>query len=206
MGMLFNTMVLLPFGIALAAYPFLDQRYGTMLLPFVAPVAAVLILLVILSWVFYARGESRKVVLALCIFAFLNIATFKNVFGFYDRIMTVREVAATISEQILPGDIIAQYREYDQGLPFYLERRIVLVDWVGELEFGSKRGDQSDWFLDTSGFLDRYWTSDERVLLVMREEQSLEFLEETGVTPVILFRSNGKIVVANKEMSPADEK
>ncbi|HPD97380.1 MAG TPA: glycosyltransferase family 39 protein [Synergistales bacterium] len=206
MGMLFNTMVLLPFGIALAAYPFLDQRYGTMLLPFVAPVAAVLIFLVILSWIFYARGESRKVVLTLCIFAFLNIATFKNVFGFYDRIMTARDVAATIREYILPGDIVAQYREYDQGLPFYLKQRIVLVEWVGELEFGSKRGDQSDWFLDTQGFLERYWKSDERVILVMREEQPLEFLEETGVTPVILFRSDRKIVVANKEMSSADEK
>lgn len=206
MGMLFNTMILLPFGVALAAYPFLDEKYGKMLLPFVAPVAAVLILLVVMSWVFYANGQSRKVVLALCIFAFLNIATFKNVFGFYDRIMTAREVAAAMREHILPGDIVAQYREYDQGLPFYLKHRIVLIDWKGELEFGSKRGDQSDWFLDTPGFLKRYWKSDERVLLIMRENQPLDFLENTGVTPVIVLEGNGKIVVTNREMRSSDEK
>jgi len=205
-GMLSNTMILVPFGIALAAYPFLDERYGRMLLPFVAPVAAVLVFLAFLSWVFYAKGQSRNVVLILCIFAFLNIATFKNVFSFYDHIMTAREVAASIREHLLPGDVVAQYREYDQGLPFYLKRRIVLIDWVGELKFGSKRGDQSDWFLDTPGFIEKYWRSDDRVLLVMRQEQSLDFLENTGVSPVVLIDANGKIVVTNKEMRTTDEK
>ena len=111
-----------------------------------------------------------------------------------------------MKEHILPNDIVAQYRDYDQGLPFYLKHRIVLIDWVGELDFGSKRGDQSDWFLDTPGFLERYWISDERVLLVVREEQSLDFLNATGVSPVILVEGNGKTVVTNKEMNPADEK
>lgn len=198
MGLFLNSLVLLLFGIAAAAYPFLDQRYGKELLPFVAPVAGVLILLVVLSWTYYLKGESRKVVLALCIFAFLNIATFKNVFAFYDRIMSARDLASAIREQVLPGDVVAQYRDYDQGLPFYLKRRIVLVDWWGELEFGSRRGDQSDWFLDPGGFIERYWDSDERVLLIMGEEQSTDFLETGGVPPRILERIGDKIVVTNK--------
>jgi hypothetical protein len=146
------------------------------------------------------------VVLVLCIFAFLNIATFKNVFSFYDRIMTAREVASEIQKHLMPGDIVAQYREYDQGLPFYLKRRIALIDWVGELEFGSKRGDQSDWFLDTRGFIKRYWLSDERVLLVLRDGQSLDFLADSGIIPVTVARGSGKIVVTNKEMKKSDEK
>ncbi len=137
-------------------------------------------------------------VLALCIFAFLNIATFKNVFGFYDRIMSARDLAAAIREHSLPGDVLAQYREYDQGLPFYLKRRIVLVDWVGELEFGANREDQSDWFLSAEGFLERYWVSEDRVLLILREGTSTEFLETGGVTPVVIAGAPGKIVVTNK--------
>ncbi|GAB6280472.1 MAG: glycosyltransferase family 39 protein [Thermovirga sp.] len=206
MGMLFNTMILIPFGVALAAYPFLDEKYGKMLLPFVAPVAAVLILLVILSWVFFAKGQSRNVVLALCIFAFLNIATFKNVFSFYDNIRSFASFATAVREHLLPEDIVAQYRAYDPGLSFYLERRTALVDWTGELDFGSKRGDQSDWFLDTPVFLERYWKSDKRILLVIRSEQSTDFLKETGVSPVVLVEGNKRTVVTNKEMKPADEK
>jgi 4-amino-4-deoxy-L-arabinose transferase-like glycosyltransferase len=198
MALLLNSLVLLLFGIAAASYPFLDERYGKELLPFVAPVVGVLVLLMVLSWTYYLKGESRKVVLALCIFAFLNVATFKNVFGFYDSIMSARGLASTIGEQILPGDVVAQYRDYDQGLPFYLKRRIVLVDWRGELEFGSRRGDQSDWFLDSEGFIERYWNSDERVLLIMGEEQSTDFLETGGVPPRILAQIGDKMVVTNK--------
>ncbi len=198
MGLLLNSLILVPFGVAAAAYPFLDERYGKVLLPFVAPVVAVLLLLVVLSWVYYARGESRKMVLALCIFAFLNIATFKNVFGFYDRIMSARDISSAIREHSLPGDVIAQYREYDQGLPFYLKQRIVLIDWLGELEFGANRGDQSDWFLNTEGFLQRYWVSDERVLLVLREGTSTEFLETNGITPRVIAETPGKILVTNR--------
>ena len=202
LGLHLNSLVLAPFGVAAAAYPFLDQRYGKELLPFVAPVAAVLILLVILSWAYYLKGESRKVVLALCVFAFLNIATFKNVFGFYDRIMSARDLASAIRNQARPEDVIAQYRDYDQGLPFYLKRRIVLVDWRGELKFGSERGDQSDWFLDQEGFLRRYWTSGERVLLVMRDEQDTAFLEDTGTIPIVLGRIGDKRLVTNKGDEP----
>lgn len=202
LGLLLNSLVLATFGVAAAAYPFLDQRYGKELLPFVAPVAAVLILLVILSWAYYLKGESRKVVLALCVFAFLNIATFKNVFGFYDRIMSARDLASLLRGHARPEDVVAQYRDYDQGLPFYLKRRIVLVDWRGELEFGSERGDQSDWFLDQEGFLRRYWTSGERVLLVMRDEQDTAFLEETGTIPIALGRVGDKMLVTNKGDEP----
>jgi 4-amino-4-deoxy-L-arabinose transferase-like glycosyltransferase len=198
MGLLLNSLILVPFGVAAAAYPFLDERYGKVLLPFVAPVVAVLILLVVLSWVYYLKGQSRRVVLTLCIFAFLNIATFKNVFSFYDGIKSARDLASVIRQHALPDDVIAQYREYDHGLTFYLKRRIVLIDWQGELAFGANRGDQSDWFLNTEGFIERYWTSDKRILLVMREEQSTDLFETRGVTPVVLAQVSGKLVLTNK--------
>jgi len=48
----------------------------------------------------------------------------------------------------LPEEIrIAEWRTFDQGLSFYTLRRTILVDNVGELEFGSALGDQSDFFL-----------------------------------------------------------
>ncbi|MBU0733564.1 MAG: glycosyltransferase family 39 protein [Proteobacteria bacterium] len=48
----------------------------------------------------------------------------------------------------LPPQIkIAEWRNYDQGLSFYSHRRTILVDNVGELQFGSTLGDHSDFFL-----------------------------------------------------------
>jgi len=48
----------------------------------------------------------------------------------------------------LPAQIkIAEWRNYDQGLSFYTQRRTILVDNVGELKFGSTIGDHKDFFL-----------------------------------------------------------
>lgn len=48
----------------------------------------------------------------------------------------------------LPAEIrVAEWRNYDQGLSFYSLRRTILVDNVGELEFGSALGNHKDFFL-----------------------------------------------------------
>jgi 4-amino-4-deoxy-L-arabinose transferase-like glycosyltransferase len=55
----------------------------------------------------------------------------------------------------LPAEVrVAEYNNYDRSLGFYLERRIVLIDEVGELAFGRARAeDEKDWFLDGLGSL-----------------------------------------------------
>lgn len=48
----------------------------------------------------------------------------------------------------LPREIrVAEWRTFDQGLSFYTRRRTILVDNIGELEFGSTLGDHREFFL-----------------------------------------------------------
>lgn len=42
---------------------------------------------------------------------------------------------------------VAEWRNFDQGLSFYTRRRTILVDNIGELEFGSQQGSQREFFL-----------------------------------------------------------
>jgi hypothetical protein len=61
-----------------------------------------------------------------------------------------RKVGGMLKEmpRPLPKEIrIAEWRTFDQGLSFYTRRRTILVDNVGELEFGSRLGDHSEFFL-----------------------------------------------------------
>jgi len=192
-----STAILLPFATALSAYPFFEERYGLMALPYALPVTAVLATLTGASWYFYAKTEPNRVVLAFCLLALLHTAVFKNAFGLYDQILTSRDLAHYLAAEVRTGDVVAQYREYDQSLPFYLERRIVLVDYLGELEFGALREDNTHWFLDSDRFIERYWKSPERVLLILREEQPLDFLEESGVPPHKIFDTPRRTVVTN---------
>jgi hypothetical protein len=48
----------------------------------------------------------------------------------------------------LPREIrAAEWRNYDQALSFYTGRRTILVDEIGELAYGSSRGNHEDYFL-----------------------------------------------------------
>jgi len=50
--------------------------------------------------------------------------------------------------QPLPAQVtVIHLKSYDQALNFYTGHRVVLVDQLGELDFGSHQGDQSLWFL-----------------------------------------------------------
>lgn len=56
----------------------------------------------------------------------------------------------------LPQEIrVAEWRTFDQGLSFYTQRRTILIDNIGELEFGSTIGDHSGFFLQGEESLKR---------------------------------------------------
>ena len=60
------------------------------------------------------------------------------------------------------------YDNYYQDLPVYLKRRITIVDWKGELEFGSEHEDTSAWMQPASAFWPRWLKNDHRMFAVMR--------------------------------------
>lgn len=199
-----GTAIMLPFALALAAYPFVDDKYGLALLPYAAPVSAILLALIGTSWYFYAKGRPEKVIAVFCIFALVHIGGLKHGFRLYDDLLSSRDLVEALEVHIQPGDVIAQFKEYDQGLPFYLERRIVLVEYMGELAFGALREDNTDWFPDFDGFREKYWQSPERVLLILRKDHIRRFREATGAPLTILTETPKRLVVINRE-SEAEE-
>ena len=42
----------------------------------------------------------------------------------------------SMREYVKPQDIIVSYSTYLQDIPFYLQRRIIITGWIGELEYG----------------------------------------------------------------------
>ena len=50
----------------------------------------------------------------------------------------------------------ACFGEYYQDLPVYLERRVTIVGWKGELEFGTRVEDTSRWMIDEETFWRRW--------------------------------------------------
>ncbi len=60
-----------------------------------------------------------------------------------------KRIAALIKAmpELPPDVLVAEWKTYEQSLGFYTRRRVILVDYRGELRFGSTIGDQYDYFL-----------------------------------------------------------
>lgn len=180
--LLWNSLLLVPFIGALLVYPFFNDRIAAgRLLPYSLPVAAALILFVFSGWHSFLRRNFRRLVLFLCVLSFANMFAFGRVFLLYDSLLTARELAGKIAEIRNEGDVVAQFANYDQGLPFYLKQRIVLVNYLGELEFGALQETDPSWFIDEKR-LAELWTGDRRVILVVDSDHKEYVEQRTGLS------------------------
>ncbi len=69
---------------------------------------------------------------------------------------SVKQLAIELKARLRPGDEVASYQEYYQDLPVYLEQRITVVDWGGELNFGNSVEDTKAWMTDGDTFWKRW--------------------------------------------------
>jgi 4-amino-4-deoxy-L-arabinose transferase-like glycosyltransferase len=106
-------------------------------------------------------------------FAFITVAVIAALFlielnAAAPRIDTksVKTLAMTLKPLLKPGDEVASYLTYYQDLPVYLERRIITVDWKGELDFGTTVEDTRAWMMDSAAFWKR-WAGPETIYLLM---------------------------------------
>ncbi len=198
--LLWNSLLLVPFIGALLVYPFVNDRIAAgRLLPYSLPVAAILILFVFSGWHSFLRRNFKRLAFFLCVLSFANMFAFGRVFLLYDSLLTARELAGRIAEIRNEGDIVAQFGNYDQGLPFYLKQRIVLVNYMGELEFGALQETDPSWFIRGEG-LPALWEGEKRVVLVINRDQKEYVAEQLGrPLPAPSFETEKRLVFVNRK-------
>ncbi|MFA0889408.1 MAG: glycosyltransferase family 39 protein [Synergistales bacterium] len=193
-----STLLVGLFSGALLAYPFFQDRFSPEeLLRVTVPLAGTLILMLLVVWASWKKNRPHAVVAALFIGAFGACLALKGGFGFYGTFLSAKETARIIETARRPGDMIVSYEDYDQGIPFYLKTRIVLVNWKGELEFGSGIGDQSEWFISREDFM-RLWESNRHMIVIFREKRYRDMLAKGVGNMRVLGRSNEAVVVTNR--------
>jgi hypothetical protein len=81
---------------------------------------------------------------------------------------SIKPIANVLNEIAKPEDEIAAYRTYPQDLPVYIGRRITVMGWSGELDFGRDAEPATkDWMFDDESELWRRWNSERTVYLVV---------------------------------------
>ena len=113
---------------------------------------------------------------------------------------SVKTLAATLKPLLKPEDQVATYKAYYQDLPVYLERRVIIVDWKDELDFGSRVEDVRPWMTDTEPFWKR-WKGPETIYL-LTEAETYDALrganQDIKLFPVA--RERDTVVVSNREV------
>jgi len=133
----------------------------------------------------------------MCVLAFVSTALFGKGFDLAAYRNSYREPAALISSQVGPDDVVASLRDTAQGLGFYLGRRIVLVDNMGELEFGALQEQDPRWFIDMDA-LCSLWSEPTRVFLLSDVRYTEELASLLGKGNIIeVGRTHYDVVLSN---------
>ncbi len=168
--------------------------------PHLASIVGVIILGAAAVWSLHRRFGPRGGFLALVAATVLFCIAGSSAMPHLDR-RSVKDLALTLKARLQPGDEVASYQTYYQDLPVYLERRITVVEWKGELAFGTTVEDTSEWMLDADAFW-RRWSGDRRIYLVTGGTVYQELLRSPGKRYFLIAQDKNNVILSNKEDAP----
>jgi 4-amino-4-deoxy-L-arabinose transferase-like glycosyltransferase len=96
-----------------------------------------------------------------------------------------------------PGDRLAMYNHYTQGIPFYAEQRTIMVGRVGELDFGRQHGGEPAYFWQLDD-LRREWAAPGRLFLVINDNELAALTPPLDPRPIQLARKDEKLLLVNR--------
>jgi 4-amino-4-deoxy-L-arabinose transferase-like glycosyltransferase len=124
------------------------------LIPYILPIFPPL---AILTGHYVAERFNRSLIILFCLSAILSVS-FMAVGTRFDT-RSIRPLAILLKPILTPEDEVITYNQYYQDLPFYLERRVSILNWKNELSFGMQHQNTRAWMLDDATFWKRYDSS-----------------------------------------------
>lgn len=115
-------------------------------------------------------------------------------------------LAMILKPQLKPQDEVVSFANYYQDLPYYLERRITVVDYRGELDFGvrhHKAGQGGeDWMIDQKTLWQRWQSQGKgRMYMIMYLKDYYKLSPQLRKNIYFLYEYNDKILVSNRAPS-----
>jgi len=119
----------------------------------------------------------------------------------FDQSRSVKDLANVIKSRLQPKDEVVSYHTYYQDLPVYLQRRITVVDWKGELAFGTQIEDVRSWMIDDATFWKR-WDGPETIYLLIRRNKYEKLRFQSGRKFSLLAETDFDVLLSNQLVSP----
>ncbi|MFC6520541.1 hypothetical protein ACFQAT_12965 [Undibacterium arcticum] len=103
-------------------------------------------------------------------------------------------LVAPILAELSPDTPLYAVGRYDQAIPYYLRRTMILVEHTDELEFGLKQQPEL-WIPTRAAFIDK-WRNGPKSIAVTTPEIYTE-MQKQGVPMRIVVQDPRRIVIAN---------
>jgi Aminoarabinose transferase C-terminal domain len=112
---------------------------------------------------------------------------------------SIKPIAETLRAIAGPDDEVAAYRTYPQDLPVYLGRRITVMGWSGELDFGRAAEPATrSWMFDDEAELWRRWNDARTVYLVVPLAFEANVRQAAGERFAELARTRRHLLAVNR--------
>ncbi|MFL6649503.1 MAG: glycosyltransferase family 39 protein, partial [Sulfurifustaceae bacterium] len=154
-----------------------------------------------LPFVAWRFGNPRLAVGALFLGGALLVGTFDLNSSRLDVGRSVKELALVLKRRLKADDEVINYATYYQDLPVYLGRRITVVNWKGELEFGMSVEDTREWMVEFAEFRRRWNAPRTEYLLTSRANYDKLRADPPGPMH-LLAQTEYAVLVTNREAAP----
>ncbi|MEX8502536.1 MAG: glycosyltransferase family 39 protein [Leptothrix ochracea] len=147
------------------------------------------------AWWALGRQQLTVALAMLALGQFCAVSVLLDRYEAYGQFKSAARMAQTPAVQaVLQADpTVYAVRLYDQSLPFYLRRNVVLVDYVSEFEFGQQQEPQR-WIPSLETFVDR-WRGTDAAALAFMAPSTLQLLQQRQVPLRVLFDDGLRVLV-----------
>jgi 4-amino-4-deoxy-L-arabinose transferase-like glycosyltransferase len=141
---------------------------------------------------FTVKPKAKPALVATCLMGGVLLPILNAAWPQLDR-RSVKKLAETINTFKKAGDHVVVYGRYYQDLPPYIQQKVIVVGWQGELSFGMSVEDTSRWMMDQNQFL-KVYNSLGTVYIVTRKEFRTE-LESLGLRNLTILAETEKDIL-----------
>lgn len=105
-------------------------------------------------------------------------------------------LATTLKKYLRSEDEVITYKRYYHDLPFYIQKRITIVNWKNELAFGMQHQNTKEWMIDEATFFKR-WQNNNRVFALMNKHDYEHLIPKLKGRFFLLGKTLNNVLVSN---------
>jgi hypothetical protein len=116
--------------------------------------------------------------------------------GTIDRLNTTKKLSALINQKSPAPQWVVNYGGFDETLPFYTKRKVIVAAYKGELEMGADYEDTKDSFITETAFLNLF-TSNSKIMAVLKEKKLERLKGMVGDKMKVIDCQSERCLIAN---------